>query len=80
MKIRKRYDEDTEKFWNVVSLAQEEVKQWPEWKRKIDVYEYVFGNKQNGEEGISLLSEINLRELNNLLNKYEIIFPITSLK
>jgi len=51
MKIRKRYDEDTEKFWNVVSLAQEEVKQWPEWKRKIDVYEYTFGNKQNDKEG-----------------------------
>jgi len=39
-----------------------------------------FVTYQNGEEGISLLSEINLRELNNLLNKYEIIFPITGLK
>lgn len=50
MKMRKKHDEDTEKFWGVASSAQEEVNQWPEWKRKIDVYDYVVGKDEVEKE------------------------------
>lgn len=40
MKIRRRQNEDAQKFWENMDKAQKSVEKWPDWKRNIQLTNY----------------------------------------
>jgi hypothetical protein len=51
MQLAKSNDEESKKFWMVVSKDRAIVEQWPEWKRNLLVTKYSIGfNSKTSEE------------------------------